>query len=443
MKKLQYFILFILIYLFVINCEYTPISMPNSNDSTKLFSTGEIKYIAMNPSWDNFSKPLDIFISIDDYIFIADSGKNQITVLNKTGDIILKDQSGNDFSALSNLNNISPIGLCVDSKLNVFFVDRSNTVYVWNQFINNCSNNEGNDSIAVAITYRNPETSDEIRITNFLDSYALDYTGYIIVNVEYEYNQAKMDSILGVHVFYKDYDKTSSEFVSIAASPLGSDNFYITDNYHQNIQNISFARSSYIKLADGTTLWQHQGYLNGLVATAGTGAGTINDPKGICTDDGGNIYYTQTGVNFGLHKISKSSDISLEWNSAFTLGKNPIMDLNRFNAPCDVAVDNNGNIFVLNSGDNEVQEFDNNGNFVRKAGLREAQFEITVIDTITTESGIEYIPRDTIITEYYNDILNKPKGIFVDDGVIYIVDTGNKNIKRFKLSSDLDIEIPE
>ncbi len=160
MKKLQYFILFTLIYLFVINCEYTPISMPNSNDSTKLFSTGEIKYIAMNPSWDNFSKPLDIFISIDDYIFIADSGKNQITVLNKTGDIILKDQSGNDFSALSNLNNISPIGLCVDSKLNVFFVDRSNTVYVWNKIINNCSNNEGNDSIAVAITYRNPETSD-------------------------------------------------------------------------------------------------------------------------------------------------------------------------------------------------------------------------------------------------------------------------------------------
>lgn len=54
-----------------------------------------------------------------------------------------------------------------------------------------------------------------------------------------------------------------------------------------------------------------------------------------------------------------------------------------------------------------------------------------------------YVEWDTIITWFYNDLLNHPEGIFIDNEVVHIVDSGNNQILSFKLSSEVDIEIPE
>jgi hypothetical protein len=280
-----------------------------------------------------------------------------------------------------------------------------------------------------------------VTITDFSESYELEETGYIIDKVTYEYNEAKTDSILGVREFYTDDDEKTpqSQFIAVAAAPSNENAVYLTDQGEEVILKVNMVRSAYLKLADGTTLWQHRGERGNSIATAGTGAGTVNDPTGIFTDPSGSIFYTQTGINFGFHKISQYDAENELWASMFTLGQNEILDLDRFHNPQDVAVDDDGNIFVLNTGDNEVQVFDNGGSFIRKAGLRSVQIDTTVHDTIDNE----IVPRDTIMTKYYNDVMNDPRGIFVDDGVIYIVNTGDKNILRFKLSSDLDVEIEE
>ncbi len=439
MKKIIITILSVVLYLVFTSCEYDRISMPNSNDSSQLFNSGEIKYIQMNPVWNDFVKPIDIFISQDDYIFLADSGNQQVVVLDKTGDIITSDESGNDFEALSNLD-FSPVGLCVDSKLNVFMTDKSNKIYVWNQFVNNASNSsEGNDSIATSIVYRNLDNGETVTITEFAYSYLLEGNGYIIDKVNYEFNKFKTDSLLGVHLFYESENDVQSEFVSVAAAPSKVNAIYVTDQANQEIQKVFLARSAYVKLADGTTVWQHKGFDFGTIATAGTGAGTINDPTGIFVDPSGSVFYTQTGINFGFHKISELSVEEQIWGSMFTLSQNEILELNRFENPQDVAVDDDGNIFVLNSAANEVQVFDNGGSFIRKAGLRSVQIDITIQDTIDNQ----IVERDTIITKYYNDILNNPRGIFVDNGVIYIVNSGDNNIIRFILSSDIDVVLEE
>ncbi len=439
MKKTLITFLAAFIYLFITNCEYQRIAMPDSQDTTQIFNTGEEKYIQMNPVWNEFSNPIDIFISQDDYIFLADSGNGRVTVLDKTGNIVTSDGSNNNFEALYNLS-INPIGLCVDSKLNLFMTDRSNRIYVWNQFINNSSNaGDGNDSIATSIEYHHTENGDNVTITDFSESYELESEGYIINRVNYEYDQAKIDSILAVHVFYEDNLQMASQFISVAAAPAAENALYVTDRGEQNIHRISMVRSAYIKLSDGTTVWQHRGERNGQIATPGTGAGTVNDPTGIFTDPSGNVFYTQTGINFGFHKISEISEETQSWASMFTLGQHEILDLERFNNPADVAVDEDGNIFVLNTGDNEVQVFNAGGSFIRKAGLRSVQVDTTIMDTVNNE----VVENDTIITKYYNDILDEPRGIFVDDGVIYVVNTGENSIVRFKLSSDVDVEIEE
>ncbi len=439
MKKTVITILAVLTYLVLTTCEYDRLTMPDSNDTSKIFNTGEINYIQMNPVWNDFYTPIDIFISLDDYIFVADSGNQRVVVMDKTGNTVMSDNSNNNFADLYHLS-IHPVGLCVDSKLNLFITDKSKSIYTWNQFTNNSSNaGEGNDSIAVAIEYRNPDTEELVTITDWQESYALEEEGYIINEVDYTFDQVKIDSILGVHEFYSDDLHPESEYISIAAAPSRENAIYVTDDGEQNIQKINLIRSAYLKLSDGTTVWQHKGVRSKNIATPGTGAGTVNDPKGIFTDPSGSVYYTQTGINFGFHKISKVDEEEELWASMFTLGQNEILELDRFDDPEDVAVDDDGNIFVLNTDANEVQVFDAGGSFIRKAGLRSVQVDTTVQDTIDSQ----IVERDTIMTKYYNDILDHPRGIFVDNGVIYVVNSGDNSIIRFKLSSDIDVDLDD
>lgn len=431
-------------------CEYNPITLPSISDSSSiLFNPGEIKYIPINPVWGgaawNFDHPTDIFTSVDDYIFVADSGNSRVVVIDKTGDIVESDGFGNDFLPLRNIKNIDnppenicPVGITVDLKLNVFIVDKSDNIYVWNQYTNNI----GIDSLATAVVYHNPSTNQIEIIDDFSRSYELEDKGYLIDRGIFEYNSHKIDSLSAPHIFYDDLSNGEAKFISIAAAPFGENVIYVADIGEQRIAEVELERSAYVKLKNGVTLWQHKGKFGGDAITAGTGGGTVNDPRGICTDEGGSIYYTQLGENFGLHKVRKVLSTG-KWISFFTLGEHEIMDLDRFVEPYDVSVDDEGNIFVLNAGKNEVQEFNSKGKFIRKAGVRFVQIDTTFIDTVYTELDTTYAERDTIVTREYNDILKHPEGIYVDDGVVYIVDSGNNRILRFKLSSDVDVEIPE
>jgi streptogramin lyase len=74
------------------------------------------------------------------------------------------------------------------------------------------------------------------------------------------------------------------------------------------------------------------------------------------------------------------------------------------NAPSSLAVDQYGNVYVLNTGKNEVQKFGSGGNSITKwgsSGGGDAQFYV-------------------------------PYGIAVDkDGYVYVADTGNQRIQKF------------
>ena len=454
-------------------CSFEPINMPESANSDIIFNTGEEKYIPVNPEWGgatwNFNNPTDIFISLDDYIYVADSGNARIVVMAKTGEIVENDDFGNDFTDIGSIPNvddptvpINPVGLCVDSKLNLFIVDNSKNIYIWNQYINNIRNMhpDGTDSIATEITYINYDTGDEVVLSpsQFFLSEEYEQEGYTIKDVMFISDPVKLDSIYKPHVFYTEIAEQGAEFVSVAAAPFGDNQIYVCDRTQQRVASIRTGRSSYLKLRNGNTLWQHRGYYNYNVATAGTGAGTVNDPKGITVDQSGNIYYTQLGENFSFHKITYISSIT-GWVSSFALDKNEIMDLYRFDQLYDVATSDEGDIFVVDKGANEIQVYDNSGAFIRKAGTRFVQVDTTLFDTtfIEIDTSFTYEPSiipvdttiiDTIITEIdtittteYSDVLKNPKSIAVKDRVVYIIDSGNNRILRYQLSTGIDIDL--
>jgi len=446
-----------LFLLFLATCSYDPISMPQDGNSDIIFNIGGERYIPVNPVWSgapwNFNNPTDIFISPDDYIYVADSGNARILVMSKSGEIIENDDFGNNFTDIGSIPNaddptipINPVGIWVDSKLNLFIVDNSNNIYIWNQYINNIKNSypDGTDSIATEIRYVNYDTDEEIVLTppEFYLSEEYELDGYTIKDVTFISDPAKLDSIYKPHLFYTELSGMGSEFVSIAASPFGDNQVYVCDNIQQRIASIYTGRSAYLKLRNGNTLWQHRGYYYYNVATAGTGAGTINIPKGITVDQSGNIYYTQLGENFSFHKISFVMSTS-SWVSSFALGKNEIMDLYRFDRLYDVATSTEGDIFVVDNGANEVQVYDNSGSFIRKAGTRFVQTDTTIVDTINIDGVLTPVEKDTIITTEYSDVLNSPKSVAVEDGIVYIVDSGNNRILRYKLSTGIDIDLDQ
>ncbi|MCF7840192.1 MAG: hypothetical protein K9N22_05385, partial [Candidatus Marinimicrobia bacterium] len=202
------------------------------------------------------------------------------------------------------------------------------------------------------------------------------------------------------------------------------------------ILKMSYRRAALALTNEDQLLFLYRGKISARTASHGTGNGTVNDPKGMTVDAEGGLYYAQWGEIFGVHKIGGST--------VFDLGVNPIMDLNRFAQPSDVAVDAMGNIYVADTDHHQIQQFTRNGDFNFYVGVSKVRIDTTLIDSTLSDTGWVFTEMDTIVEKYSADILNQPRGVAVDaNGVVYIADTGNDRIMRFKLSTDFDYDQPE
>ena len=156
-------------------------------------------------------------------------------------------------------------------------------------------------------------------------------------------------------------------------------------------------------------------------------------------DYNGNIYYAQTGDFFSIHKIRPStSGTYTTYPSVFQAETNDIMDLFRFSKPSDVAVDENQFVYVANSQAQEIQVFDSDGQFFRKAGI-----EMFTIDTVMQViQGTDTVSVDTFITVEEKGFIVEPQSVTVDNrGIIYICDTETGRILRYRLSNLLDEDL--
>jgi hypothetical protein len=122
-------------------------ALPSEIDTDDIeFSAGDTTYLLLSPIWDEsygFQTPIEISIAQDGHIFVADSAAHSIFVLKQDGDVLPEFQSLHNISIENNV--VSPIDVDIDKKMNVFFIDGSNKVYVWNQYWNDV----GIDSLLV------------------------------------------------------------------------------------------------------------------------------------------------------------------------------------------------------------------------------------------------------------------------------------------------------
>ena len=395
------------------------------------FGAGDTTFLQLSPVWDGsfgLSKPTEISIAQDGRIFVAD--------LNS---ILVFDQNGNapaGFDGLKNLTNsqgasIAPIDVDIDKKMNVFFIDGTQKVFVWNYYWNEA----GIKSVSVSGTFLHIETGTEIE-QNAGTATWLSYLNdaeYELTNPVFSDEQALIDSLLSPHLFYdgshdkntyKDihYMSDSSKFNGLT-TPAGNENMiFVTDHFgginnQYRIIQIDFQRSLLLELTTGDLVWAFTGEFGATVLGYGKGAEFVNEPLSLDVDYQGNLYYTQTGEYFPVHMmIPNLSGDYATYSSGFNQGADDIMDSTLYASPMDITVDKDRNIYVVDSTKNHVTVFTANGQFFKNAGYASKE------DTVS--------------------IMNEPVAVTVDQrGVVYVCDEEDGAIYRYKLSNTLDEDL--
>lgn len=151
--------------------------------------------------------------------------------------------------------------------------------------------------------------------------------------------------------------------------------------------------------------------------SSGTANGQFKTPEGIALDKNStNIYVADSG-NHRIQKFDKEGQHLATWGSLCEIATakgcldpdGPTGNLSlgdgQFNYPQGVATNGNAsnNVYVADSGNNRIQEFDDSGAFIKRWG--------------SVGSGTSEFRR--------------PADLAVDSGIVYVVDAENNRIQEF------------
>ncbi|MGB9940245.1 PKD domain-containing protein [Methanosarcina sp.] len=182
----------------------------------------------------------------------------------------------------------------------------------------------------------------------------------------------------------------------------------------------------------------------------GKAVGQFDVPMGIAVDSLDNIYIADKSN----HRIQEFSSDGLfikcvgDIQSAESCSKGS--SKGEFNEPVDIAVDSSGNIYVADSGNDRIQKFDSNGNYLTQwgsSGMENGQF-FSLTSVAVDSSGNVYVADHVNIIQKFdssgkfitkwgssgsdNGQFSLPYDIAIDSSdSIYVADTYNNRIQKF------------
>lgn len=149
-----------------------------------------------------------------------------------------------------------------------------------------------------------------------------------------------------------------------------------------------------------------RGYANGPAANA-----QFNRPDGIAMDSHGNVYIGDTR-NHKIRKITPNGQVSVFAGS--TEGNTDGTGINaQFSHPSGITIDSQDNLYVVDSGNNNIRKISPSGIVSTFAG--------------STEGDTDGMGTDAKF--------NEPIGITMDEqGILYVADSGNNKIRKISPS---------
>ena len=331
MIKYKFLLIFIILY-FISCVDKFMIPDAINDNSNSSFGAGDTTYLQLTPIWDEthgISQPIEISIIQDGRILIADSSQNSIFVLDQDGD------SPSGFDGLKSLldneyNPVSPIDVDADKKMNIFFVDGSQRVFIWNHYWNSV----GINSVSTSATFIHSDTGADTTILagsiNWLSF--LNNASWEISSIVYSNNQVLIDSLLNPYLFYDGrneknayldphYQTDSSQFTGISAPADNENMIFVTDNYgganqQYRIIQIDFQKSLLLALSSGDTVWAFTGEFGETVVGYGTGAGTVSKPLSLDIAPDGRIWALVSSEKYPGLSMRSDLRFSMPLNSS-------------------------------------------------------------------------------------------------------------------------------
>jgi DNA-binding beta-propeller fold protein YncE len=180
------------------------------------------------------------------------------------------------------------------------------------------------------------------------------------------------------------------------ASGLNGD-LYVADSRNHRILHIA---------EDGSLLQEWGSFAD--IATGNAPQGTFNEPWGVAVGPDGSVYVTDTW-NHRVQKFSESGEPIKTWGQYGQPFPDVPESKSSFWGPRGIAVDQNGQVYVADTGNKRIVVFDSDGNYLTEFGT--AGFEPGQFD--------------------------EPVGVAVgNDGVVYVTDTWNQRIQSFTPGAD-------
>jgi sugar lactone lactonase YvrE len=189
----------------------------------------------------------------------------------------------------------------------------------------------------------------------------------------------------------------------LAVDPAG--NVYIVDHDNHRIRMVDTNGVITTMAGTGKPGWSGDG---GPARDA-----RVDHPWGIALDEGGNVYFTQ--LPSVVRRIDADSGVITTIAGSGKVGYagdgGPAIEA-RMNAPEHVAVDEDGNLYIEDTGNNCIRVVDPNGIITTVVGMRPKGFR--------GDGGPADLAR-----------LSEPSGMLLTpDGVLYIADSGNNRVRR-------------
>jgi hypothetical protein len=423
-------------------------SLPTNNGNSGSPNSDPNKYAQLTPDWSfddlGLNIPMDAFSSRDGRIYLADSAENRIRVIRPSGEV-----EHGIYDTLSGLP-ISPTSVCVDARFNVYYADNGDVIYFWPQFVSSIG-------IAGIITQRDYIVYGDTLTMDPLSGLAGGFAS-IAGSEQIDSSDTEMiDSLMSPRVFYDPssdlnrnglvdtetgtvyvkgnpvYADQNKSFVALAPASTEEMAIYTADAINDYIVKINLLPTVLVRLQNGQNVWQYVGILDDFVATPGTGAGTVSKPISLVTDNAGNVFYSQTGDFFSVHKLNSSA-----YSSGFFVGIDDIMGLGEFGYARDIALSTDNYVFVLDTLDHDVKMYSPQGEFVKSIVVREEWLRVSD----STFYGDSLVVKDTLILQQYPDLLKNPMALTYYNDVIYAIDNGHRRILRFTKVDDVIIEDP-
>jgi len=442
-KTLTTSLIFISALLLIWGCSETMPLPGTGGTPTGGINSDPNKFAQISPDWTfdqlELTSPRDIFASRDGRLYIADSTQKLIRVIRPSGEV----ETG-VYDTLNHLE-VSPTSVCLDARFNVYYADDGNVIYFWPQFASTIG-------ISGIVTHRYYDVNGTPTLMDPLTGLASGFSPIQDSEIIDSTQTAVIDSLMRPRVFYDPqsdlnrngmpgyvdgdaiYASQNKSFVALAPAPTGDMSIYAADAINNYIVKINLLPTVLIRLSNGQNVWQYVGVKESFVATPGTGAGTIADPISMTSDNAGNIYYTQTGDFFSVHKLNASG-----YSSAFLVDQDDIMIIGEYGYARDIAVADDNSIFVLDTLDHDVKMFSAAGEFIKSVVVREEWLKISD----STYYGDSLAVKDTLILQQYPDLLNNPFALTFYNEVLYTLDNGNNRLLRFTKVDDVVIDNPD